>query len=49
MIEHLITKYSKGKIIINKEEEIPLYEVTKDIVSIMNIYIYSKNKWSKKI
>ena len=40
MIEHIITKYSKGKIIIinKKEEETPLDEVTKDIVSIMNIY-----------
>lgn len=40
MIEHIISKYSKGKIIIinKKEEDTPLDEVTKDIVSIMNIY-----------
>ena len=40
MIEHIITKYSKGKIIIinKKEEETPLDEVTKDIISIINIY-----------
>jgi putative resolvase len=40
LIEHIINKYSKGKIIIinKKEEETPIEEVTKDIISIMNVY-----------
>jgi predicted site-specific integrase-resolvase len=39
-VENLITKYSKGKIIIinKKEEETPTEELTKDIVTIMNVY-----------
>ena len=45
MIEWLITKYSNGKIIIiNKnEEETPVKELTKDIVSIMNVYVAKVN------
>lgn len=45
MIEWLITKYSNGKItIINKsEEETPVEELTKDIVSIMNVYVAKVN------
>ena len=45
MIEWLITKYSNGKIIIiNKnEEETPIEELTKDIVSIMNVYVAKVN------
>lgn len=45
MIEWLISKYSNGKIIIiNKsEEETPVEELTKDIVSIMNVYVAKVN------
>ncbi len=45
IIEWLITKYSNGKIIIiNKdEEETPVEELTKDIVSIMNVYVAKVN------
>jgi predicted site-specific integrase-resolvase len=45
MIEWLIKKYSNGKItIINKEEEeTPVEELTKDIVSIMNVYVAKVN------
>ena len=45
MIEWLIKKYSNGKItIINKvEEETPVEELTKDIVSIMNVYVAKIN------
>ena len=45
MLEWLITKYSNGKIlIINKEEEeTPIEELTKDIVSIMNVYVAKVN------
>ena len=45
MIEWLINKYSNGKIIIinKKEEETPIDELTKDIVSIMNIYVAKVN------
>jgi len=45
LIEWLITKYSNGKIIvINKEEEeTPVEELTKDIVSIMNLYVAKVN------
>jgi predicted site-specific integrase-resolvase len=45
MIEWLIKKYSNGRIIIiNKEEEdTPVEELTKDIVSIMNVYIAKVN------
>jgi putative resolvase len=40
MVEHLVTTYSEGRIIIiNKtEEKTPLEEITEDILSIMNIY-----------
>lgn len=45
IIEWLISKYSNGKIIvINKnEEETPVEELTKDIVSIMNVYVAKVN------
>lgn len=45
MIEWLIEKYSNGKIIIvNKsEEETPTEELTKDILSIMNVYVAKIN------
>ena len=44
MIEWLIKKYSNGKIIINKnEEETPVEELKKDIVSIMNVYVAKVN------
>ena len=45
MINMLITKYSNGKItILNNDEEItPTEELTKDIVSIMNIYVAKVN------
>lgn len=44
-IEWLISKYSNGKIIIiNKdEEETPVEELTKDIISIMNVYVAKVN------
>jgi putative resolvase len=45
MIERIIDKYSKGRIIIvNKdEEETPTEELTKDITSIMNVYVAKVN------
>lgn len=45
LVENMITKYSKGKIKIEnkKEEETPTEEITKDIVSIMNIYVAKMN------
>lgn len=45
LIEWIIKKYSNGKItIINKkEEETPVEELTKDIVSIMNVYVAKVN------
>lgn len=45
IIEYLIKNYSNGKIsIINKEEEeTPTEELTKDIVSIMNVYVSKIN------
>ena len=54
IIERLITKYSNGKIIIiNKtEEETPEEEITKDIITIMNVYTAKINglrKYKKKI
>ena len=54
MIEWIIKQYSKGKItILNKEEELtPTQEITKDLVSIMNIYVAKVNglrKYKKKI
>jgi len=40
LIEWIIKEYSKGEIIVmnKKEEETPTEELTKDIVSIMNVY-----------
>ena len=54
LIEYLIEKYSGGKItIINKnEEETPTEELTKDILSIMNVYVAKVNglrKYKKEI
>jgi putative resolvase len=54
MIERIIKEYSNGKIIIiNKsEEETPTEEITKDIVSIMNVYVAKINglrKYKSKI
>jgi len=45
LIENIIKDYSNGKIIvINKEEEkTPTEELTKDIVSIMNVYVAKVN------
>jgi putative resolvase len=54
LIEKIINKYSNGKIIIlNKEEEkTPYEEITKDIISIMNVYAAKINglrKYNKPI
>jgi putative resolvase len=54
MIEWIIKQYSGGKIIIlNKEEELtPTQEITKDLVTIMNVYVAKVNglrKYKKKI
>ena len=45
IIENIIKKYSGGKIIIiNKEEEkTPQVEITKDLISIMNVYVAKIN------
>ena len=45
MLEFLINKYSNGKIIIinNDEEQTPTEELTKDIISIMNVYFAKIN------
>jgi len=45
MLEFIITKYSNGKIIIinNDEEQTPKEELTKDILSIMNVYVAKIN------
>ena len=45
MIEYIIEKYSRGKIIIENEdeEETPQEEMTKDILSIMNVYVAKVN------
>ena len=45
MIERLIKEYSNGVIKIEnaKEEETPMIELSKDIVSIMNIYVAKMN------
>ena len=45
MIEWIIEKYSNGKIIIinKEEEETPVEELTKDIISIMNVYVAKVN------
>jgi predicted site-specific integrase-resolvase len=49
LIEYIIKNYSNGKItIINKtEESTPLEEVSKDIISIMNIYVAKVNGMRK--
>jgi predicted site-specific integrase-resolvase len=54
LIEHLIEKYSKGKIIVinNTEEKTPNDELVKDMTSIMNIYspkINGLKKYKKQI
>jgi len=54
LIENIIKDYSKSEIeIINKEEEeTPEEEVTKDIITIMNVYtskINKKRKYNKKV
>ncbi len=54
MIEWIIKKYSGGeiKIINKKEEETPTEEMTKDIISIMNVYVAKVNglrKYKRKI
>ena len=54
LIEWIIKTYSNGQIIIlNKtEEETPTEELTKDIISIMNVYVAKINglrKYKKKI
>lgn len=54
IMEDLIKKYSKGEIkILNKtEEQTPQEEMTKDIISIMNVYVAKVNglrKYKKKI
>lgn len=45
LIETLIKLYSNGKIIIlnKKEEETPEEEMSKDLISIMNIYVAKVN------
>ena len=45
MIENLIHKYSKGKIIIvnRDKEKTPMEEVSEDIISIMNVYVAKIN------
>jgi putative resolvase len=45
LIENIIKEYSKGEIIIihMKEEERPEEEITKDIISIMNVYVAKIN------
>jgi putative resolvase len=54
LIENLIKEYSKGEIVIlnKKEEETPNEEITKDILSIMNVYVAKINglrKYKKMI
>lgn len=54
MLEYIIEKYSRAKIIIiNKDEEAtPTGEMTKDLVAIMNVYVAKVNglrKYKKKI
>ena len=45
LIEELIQKYSKGKIIILNEKEImePEEELVKDVMSILNVYVAKMN------
>lgn len=49
MIENIIRKYSNRKIIIlNKNEgDAPIYELVKDVVSIMNVYVAKINGLKK--
>lgn len=49
MLEYIIKKYSNGKIkILNKEQnETPTEELTKDLISIMNIYVAKVNGMRK--
>ena len=54
LIENIINKYSDGKIIIlnKKEEETPEEEMTRDVMSIMNIYVAKINglrKYKKRV
>lgn len=45
MIERIIKEYSNGIILVEnkKEEETPMIELSKDIVSIMNVYVAKMN------
>ena len=45
LIEHIINKYSNGKIIIiNKKEEVePEEEMVKDVLQIMNVFVAKMN------
>lgn len=45
LIENIIKKYSNGKIVIinSEEEKTPYDEITKDILSIMNVYVAKIN------
>lgn len=45
MIERLVVKYSNGTIRVEnkKEEETPMEEISKDIISIMNVYVAKVN------
>ncbi len=45
LIEELITKYSKGKIIVlnKKQETDPHEELVKDVMAIMNVYVAKMN------
>lgn len=45
LIENLIRKYSNGKIVIinASEEETPEEELSKDIITIMNVYVAKVN------
>jgi len=54
MIERIINTYSDGRIIVinKKEEDTPQEEITKDIISIMNVYVAKINglrKYKKKM
>lgn len=59
LIEYLIKKYSKGKIVVvnEKEEKEPEEEMVKDVLQIMNVFVakmngrrkYNKKKLSKTI
>jgi len=54
LIEWLIKEYSDGKITVisSLEEQTPINEISKDIISIMNVYVAKINglrKYKKKI